>query len=130
MQGWRSADGSGFIEVGDTASGTGGGTVQRTGPVPAGLIEGAGSSGMLAGFRPEHVDPANGRADGARFDAVVEVVEYLGDEQLVHLRLRDTPLLAKLDIEQRVAPGEQSSFRIPPDKLHLFDAETEQALRA
>ncbi len=37
--------------------------------VPAGLIEGAGSAGMLAGFRPEHVEPLNGRADGARFDA-------------------------------------------------------------
>ena len=24
--------------------------------------------------------------------------------------------------------GEQKTFRIPPDKLHLFDAETEQAL--
>ena len=56
--------------------------------VPAGLIEGAGSTGMLAGFRPEHVEPANGSADGARFDALVEVVEYLGDEQLVHLRLQ------------------------------------------
>ena len=96
--------------------------------VPAGLIEGAGSSGMLAGFRPEHVEPAAGGADGARFEAVVEVVEYLGDEQLVHLRLRDTPLLAKLDIEQRVAAGEQATFRIPRDKLHLFDAETERAL--
>ncbi len=82
--------------------------------VPAGLIEGAGTTGMLAGFRPEHVEPANGKADGARFDALVEVVEYLGDEQLVHLRLRDTPLLAKLDIEQRVATGEQATFRIPP----------------
>ena len=96
--------------------------------VPAGLIEGAGSSGMLAGFRPEHVEPVRGSADGARFDAVVEVVEYLGDEQLVHLRLRDTPLLAKLDIEHRVAAGEQATFRIPRDKLHLFDAETERAL--
>jgi multiple sugar transport system ATP-binding protein len=96
--------------------------------VPAGLIEGAGSSGMLAGFRPEHVEPLNGSADGARFDALIEVVEYLGDEQLVHLRLEDTPLLAKLDIEQRVATGEQRTFRIPPGKLHLFDAETEQAL--
>ena len=85
---------------------------------------------MLAGFRPEHVEPVNGRIDGARFDAVIEVVEYLGDEQLVHLRLKDTPLLAKIDIEQRVAQGEHSTFRIPADKLHLFDAETELALRA
>ena len=81
--------------------------------VPAGLIEGAGSTGMLAGFRPEHVEPANGKVDGAHFEALVEVVEYLGDEQLVHLRLKDTPLLAKLDIEQRLATGERQTFRIP-----------------
>ena len=81
--------------------------------VPAGLIEGAGTSGMLAGFRPEHVEPANGSADGARFEALVEVVEYLGDEQLVHLRLRDTPLLAKLDIEQRVAAGRAGDVQDP-----------------
>ena len=61
----------------------------------------------LAGFRPEHVELGNGRADGARYDAPVEVVEYLGDEQLVHLRLDDTSLLAKLDIEQQVTVGER-----------------------
>ncbi len=98
--------------------------------VPAGLIEGAGSSGMLAGFRPEHVEPANGSMDGAHFEALIEVVEYLGDEQLVHLRLNETPLLAKLGIEQRVATGEQTRFTIPRDKLHLFDVETEEAIAA
>ena len=96
--------------------------------VPAGLIEGAGSSGMLAGFRPEHVEPANGRVDGAHFEALIEVVEYLGDEQLVHLRLHETALLAKLGIEQRVSTGERARFTIPRGKLHLFDAETEQAI--
>jgi multiple sugar transport system ATP-binding protein len=98
--------------------------------VPGGLVEGAGSSGMLAGFRPEHVELARGSSDGARFDALVEVVEYLGDEQLVHLRMRDTPLLAKLPVEERLPVGEQVSFSVPRDKLHLFDAETQQALRA
>ena len=98
--------------------------------VPAGLIEGAGSSGMLAGFRPEHVEPANGRVDGAHFEALIEVVEYLGDEQLVHLRLNETPLLAKLGIEQQVSTGERARFTIPRGKLHLFDAETEQAIAA
>jgi ABC-type sugar transport system ATPase subunit len=98
--------------------------------VPAGLIEGAGRSGTLAGFRPEHVERANGRVDGARFDAVVEVVEYLGDEQLVHLRVNDTPLLAKIDVEQRVAAGDRAAFHVPSDKLHLFDEATEERLAA
>ena len=98
--------------------------------VPGGLVEGAGSSGMLAGFRPEHVELARGAADGARFDALVEVVEYLGDEQLIHLRTGETPLLAKLSVDERLAAGEQHSFTVPREKLHLFDAETQQALRA
>jgi ABC-type sugar transport system ATPase subunit len=98
--------------------------------VPGGLVEGAGSSGTLAGFRPEHVEVGGRAAGGARFDALVEVVEYLGDEQLVHLRMADLPLLAMLPIEERVAAGEQLSFAVPPDKLHLFDAETERAIRA
>ncbi len=97
--------------------------------VPGGLVDGAGSSGTLAGFRPEHVEPGAGAGDGARFDALVEVVEYLGDEQLAHLRARDVPLLAKLPVEERLAPGEQRSFHVPRDKVYLFDAETEQALR-
>jgi hypothetical protein len=27
-----------------------------------------------------------------------------------------------------MAAGERATFRVPPDKLHLFDAETEEAL--
>jgi multiple sugar transport system ATP-binding protein len=92
--------------------------------VPAGIVEGVGSSGRLAGFRPEHVRLGNGRGDDAHFDATVEVVEFLGDEQLVHLRTREHDLLAKLPIEDRVAPGESQTFSIPREKLHVFDEET------
>ena len=47
------------------------------------------ATGQLAGFRPEHVSLGNGRAGAGSLDASVEVVEYLGDEQLAHLRLGD-----------------------------------------
>ena len=98
--------------------------------VPASFIEGAGLSGQLAGFRPEHVSVGNGRPDAAHFAATVEVVEYLGDEQLIHLAARDQSLLAKLPVEQRLAPGEEQQFSIARDKLHLFDADTELAVRS
>jgi multiple sugar transport system ATP-binding protein len=96
--------------------------------VPADFVEGPGGPGQLAGFRPEHVRLADGGSDGARFTATVEVVEYLGDEQLVHLRAVDRPLLAKLSIEERVEPGQETTFAIPPEKLHLFDAKTQEAV--
>ena len=96
--------------------------------VPADFL--AWGFGRLAGFRPEHVEVGNGRGEAAQFDAQVEVVEYLGDEQLVHLRAGETPLLAKVPIERRLAPGDTQTFSVPREKLHLFDAETERAVAA
>jgi multiple sugar transport system ATP-binding protein len=94
--------------------------------VPASLIDGAGGGDRIAGFRPEHIDIRNGHPDGYTFDARVEVVEYLGDEQLVHLTRKDTALQAKLPVEAQVSNGEELSFVVARDKLLLFDAETEK----
>jgi multiple sugar transport system ATP-binding protein len=96
--------------------------------VPAGIVAGVGSSGRLAGFRPEHVRLGDGHGDDAHFDADVEVVEFLGDEQLVHLRTRDHELLAKLPVEERVAAGESRTFSIPREKLRVFDEETGESV--
>src|SRR5262249_23313005 len=49
--------------------------------LPADVV-GIGGEAQLAGFRPEHVDLGNGRPDTLSYEALVEVVEYLGDEQL------------------------------------------------
>ncbi|HVR14350.1 MAG TPA: ATP-binding cassette domain-containing protein, partial [Gaiellaceae bacterium] len=94
--------------------------------VPAEVLDGAGGNGRIAGFRPEHIDLANGRRDGLDFDARVEVVEYLGDEQLVHLTRKDTAIQAKLPIEDQVGAGQELKLTVPRDKLLLFDAETEE----
>jgi multiple sugar transport system ATP-binding protein len=97
--------------------------------VPGGFLPGAGGSGQTVGFRPEHVE-LDGSGDAVRFDARAEVVEYLGDEQLVHLTVKDRSLLAKLPVEHQVTPGEDLALSIPRDKLHLFDEETEEAVPA
>jgi multiple sugar transport system ATP-binding protein len=92
--------------------------------VPSEVVDAGG--GRIAGFRPEHVDVGPGRGDALSFPATVEVVEYLGDEQLVHLTRKDTPLQAKIPVEERVRPGDEVTLSIPRDKLHLFDPETEE----
>jgi multiple sugar transport system ATP-binding protein len=97
--------------------------------VPGELV-GAGGSGRIVGFRPEHIDVGPGRGDGIGFDANVEVVEYLGDEQIVHLLLKDTPIVAKLPVEDRLSTGETSAFSVGGDKLRIFDAETQQRVRS
>ena len=91
--------------------------------VPADVV-GAGSPHMIAGFRPEHLRVGSKANGGITFTARVEVVEYLGDEQLAHISRGDASLQAKLPVEQRLQSGQELTFTIPRDKLHLFDAET------
>jgi multiple sugar transport system ATP-binding protein len=92
--------------------------------VPAPIVD-AGGSRVIAGFRPEHLQLANGGTDAATFTATIEAIEYLGDEQLVHLHTRDTAVVAKLPTEHALSTGEERNFSIPRGKLFLFDAETE-----
>jgi sn-glycerol 3-phosphate transport system ATP-binding protein len=94
--------------------------------VPAPAVE-AGGSGLLAGFRPEHVELANGaRGDAVRFSARVDSVEYLGEEQLVHMLIGETPVVAKIPTRQSVDAGDAQSFAIPRDRLFRFDAQSEE----
>jgi multiple sugar transport system ATP-binding protein len=86
-------------------------------------VVGAGGSDTIAGFRPEHVRVGTA-ADGITFPARVEVIEYLGDEQLVHLDKDGTPIQAKLPVEEQVTTGQELTFSVQRAKLHLFDAET------
>jgi multiple sugar transport system ATP-binding protein len=89
---------------------------------------GVGSSGKLAGFRPEHVQLGNGSGAAAHYEATIEVVEYLGDEQLAHLRLGEASLVAKFPIESHLEAGGTQTFSVPLQKVILFDSESERSL--
>ena len=100
--------------------------------LPAGAL-GAGIAGAdrLVGFRPEDVQLGDGsRSTGqsAYYEATVEVIQYLGDEQLAYLRLGDDEVVAKLPLDAELEPGRRSSFAVPLRKLHLFDTETGDAV--
>ena len=89
---------------------------------------GVGGAGQLVGFRPEHVVLGNGRPGSAHYDANVEVVEYLGDEQLAHVRLGDHEIVVKLPVDPRLQAGKQESFSVPLQKVLLFDEQTTHAV--
>jgi ABC-type sugar transport system ATPase subunit len=97
-----------------------------TNVVPGGSLGGVGSKGELVGFRPEHVQLDG--SDGMRFRARVEMVEYLGDELLAHLRANNAALIAKLPPETHIEAGDEQEFSVPLRQIRLFDAKTERAL--
>jgi multiple sugar transport system ATP-binding protein len=98
--------------------------------VPAPVLDGVGGDDRIVGIRPEHIHVANGRVHGVTFPARVEVVEYLGDEQLVHMTRKNESLQAKLPVDQHVQIGDELTFTVPREKLYLFDAQTEERVRA
>jgi multiple sugar transport system ATP-binding protein len=81
------------------------------------------------GFRPEDLEVANGSGDGAvRFPAKVDVVEYLGNQELLHAQVEGNEIVALVSSDRKVQVGDNVEFTIPSDKLHLFDPETEESL--
>jgi multiple sugar transport system ATP-binding protein len=89
----------------------------------------ADGSEVTVGFRPEHLELGAGAPDGAlRIPATAEVVEFLGDEELIHARAAGDELLAVVSSDHRLKPGDRVEFWLGMEKLHLFDPESEQAL--
>jgi multiple sugar transport system ATP-binding protein len=85
---------------------------------------------LVAGFRPEHMDIANGAggAVGAKIRANADVVEYLGNEELLHVNAGGRDIVAIVGSEHRVKPGDVLDFTVPLEKVHLFDADGGKAL--
>jgi multiple sugar transport system ATP-binding protein len=124
-----------FINV--TPSTDGGRTMLKNAnlelPVPDGLMSSLNSDGgkeLTAGVRPEHFEVVNGTppGPGATIRATTDVVEFLGNEELLHVRVGEHDLVAIVDAERRIRPGDVLDLWVPLEKLHLFDAEEGRAL--
>ena len=86
-------------------------------------------SELLIGFRPEHLDIVDGAGDQAvRIPAKVDVVEYLGNEELIHAQSEGNEIVALIGSDRRVKVGDSVEFAIPVDKLQIFDPESEHSL--
>ena len=101
-------------------------------PVPGRLKEvvSASAGDLTAGVRPEHFEISTGEAaeKGATIRAMTDVVEFLGNEELLHVRVGEHDLVAIVDASHRVKPGDVLELFVPLEKLHLFDAEEGKAL--
>ena len=85
---------------------------------------------ITAGIRPEHFQIVNGTSpgQGATVRATTDVVEFLGNEELLHVRVGEHDLVAIVDSSHRVKPGDALDLFVPMEKIHLFDAEEGKAI--
>jgi multiple sugar transport system ATP-binding protein len=101
-------------------------------PIPeryAASIKGAGTR-ILAGFRPEHLLMGEVGSTVGTIQGTADVVEYLGNEELLHVTVQGEEIVAIVDSAHNVQPGDVVQLRLPVDRLHLFNLETGEKLVA
>ena len=81
----------------------------------------------VLGIRPEDLDEQP-REGGPRIDMKVEVVEVLGSDQFLYGKVGSDDLIARVDPQFKVSPGDTVKLGLNMRRLHLFDAESEKAL--
>lgn len=104
-------------------------------PLPSGHAA-AGMDGKLVvlGIRPEEIFdralPSNVPATPDNtLKATVDVMEPLGHEYVAYLKVNGTKLVASIDKDTKFKPGVEAEVVVNLDRIHIFDAETEQAIR-
>jgi multiple sugar transport system ATP-binding protein len=95
-------------------------------PVPARYRQSMDTSGrkVTIGFRPEHLELDEITEPSGSFGGRADVVEYLGNEELLHVTAAEQDIVAIVDSSHRVKPGDVLKLNLPLSKLHLFDAES------
>jgi multiple sugar transport system ATP-binding protein len=98
-------------------------------PVPPALAGKMGAykgQSVTLGVRPEdlRVDSSGAHA----VDALVEVVEPLGSEILLDIKVGNAAMVARVEPTVRAKVHEKIRLSIEPDRLHFFDLKTEAAI--
>ncbi len=78
--------------------------------------DGKGRS-VVVGLRPHDLV----RSDDGGIRAVVDVLEALGTESFVHCHVGDCSFVARLEGDERPAPGTELVLDAPTSRVHLFD---------
>ncbi len=87
---------------------------------------------VVFGIRPENIhDPefAPQNIHGEKVSSKVDVTELMGNETLLYLVSGKNTYVGRVDPRSHLRVGNQAQFIFDMDKFHIFDAETEEAVR-
>ncbi|MFW6034698.1 MAG: ABC transporter ATP-binding protein [Halothermotrichaceae bacterium] len=87
---------------------------------------------VVFGIRPEDLSDASLEPDRVRddnsFEAEIEVVEPMGSEIYLYMTIQDHSMIARVEAESTAQVGDTVKLLVTGEKMHLFDAETEEAI--
>src|ERR1700712_4036752 len=96
---------------------------------PARRLQGHIGQEVPLGVRPEDLTVAGAAdLDHPCFDAVIEVIEQLGSEILLDMKVGEDVMVASVEPTTRVKGRDRLRLAMRPSRLHVFDANTEGAI--
>jgi multiple sugar transport system ATP-binding protein len=94
-------------------------------------LSGAKEDGITACVRPQHLLWSEETPDdGIAIPVMAEVIEKIGTEDVVHMRVRNSSTEVVAEVESGIIDKGQSGYlSFKPARLHLFDGQDDQAKR-
>ena len=86
---------------------------------------------IILGVRPESIHDEEmylSNASTGVIDANVEITEMMGAETYLYLLCEGIPLTARVSPRSTARPGDDIKVAIDPNRIHIFDKETEKAI--
>ncbi len=87
---------------------------------------------IIFGLRPENMHDPEYAPPGihqAVVESKVEVTELMGNEVILYLNTRDKSYLARVDPRSKMRVGNTVGIAFDMDRFHIFDKQTEKAIR-
>jgi multiple sugar transport system ATP-binding protein len=94
----------------------------------ADAVSGFENREVTIGLRPEDFVSQNESKPGQTINGTIDVVEHLGNEQLIYVKVANGIILARVDPTLRARAGDAVTLGINPDRLHAFDPDSTKAL--
>jgi len=118
-----------FLELRVEANGrpvklVGEGVEVRLDDAQSAMLRDNGLSGVIVGVRPEHLSVGSADGPGITINAGVDVVEFLGNDELIHAMGRSGDVVAIVDADHGLQVGQQVDLVAEPRRLHMFDPST------
>ena len=98
----------------------------------AGPYKSHAGKAVIFGIRPEDLHDPQFAPPGihqALVETNVEVTELMGNEVFLHLKTGDNLIVGRVDPRSRARIGDKIQVALNLDNMHLFDKETELAIR-
>jgi multiple sugar transport system ATP-binding protein len=86
---------------------------------------------IVLGIRPENIHARRFMPpdiNASFLEAEIEVTELMGSEITLHLTAGEQQFQARVDPRTEARPGQRIEIAFDVDRLHMFDAETEEAI--